>query len=86
MIDPNIITVDAPLDANVWKVQVESGDVISLGHEVVILEAMKMEIAVHLNEPKAESGAERKFKVERVMASPGGTVKAGDVLVFVRET
>ncbi|KAL4873899.1 hypothetical protein BDV12DRAFT_182200 [Aspergillus spectabilis] len=44
--DPKITAIEAPLNANVWKVEVKEGDKLEKDHIVVILEAMKLEIAV----------------------------------------
>jgi biotin carboxyl carrier protein len=73
----------APLDANVWKVNVEEGSVIFSAQVVAILEAMKMEVSVSYNGDKKD-GVDLSFRVEKVLVQPGDTVKAGDALVFLR--
>jgi biotin carboxyl carrier protein len=73
----------APLDANVWKVNVEDGSVIFSAQVVAILEAMKMEVSVSYNGDKKD-GVDQSFRVEKVLVQPGDTVKAGDALVFLR--
>ena len=75
--DPGIGKVEAPLNANVWKVEVEEGSKVNAETVVVILEAMKLEIAVKVE------GLEG--KVEKVLAWPGETVKAGEPLVLIRK-
>lgn len=73
----------APLDANVWKVNVADGSVISSAKVVAILEAMKMEVSVSYNGEKTD-GIDMFFKIEKVLVQPGDTVRAGDALVFLR--
>jgi urea carboxylase len=96
--DPNIVSVEAPVDANVWKVEVKEGDeagedtVVSTDHtghfidcadtpQIVILEAMKLEIAVKTPESHAQGA---KLKVEKLLVKPGDTVSAGGYLALLR--
>jgi urea carboxylase len=96
--DPNIISVDAPVDANVWKVEVKEDDeageatvVSDVRHawrieyantnQIVILEAMKLEIAVKTPESAANKG---KLQVEKILVKPGDTVTAGGHLALLR--
>jgi biotin carboxyl carrier protein len=81
--DPDILTLYAPLDANVWKVNVSDGDIIDTTKVVAILEAMKMEVAVSYDGNK-KNGIDIDFKIEKVLVQPGDTVRAGDALVFLR--
>ncbi|KAJ5168790.1 Allophanate hydrolase subunit 2 [Penicillium canariense] len=81
--DPDILTLYAPLDANVWKVNVSDGSVICSTKVVAILEAMKMEVAVSYNGDQRD-GLDQSFKIEKVLVQPGDTVRAGDALVFLR--
>lgn len=77
--DPEIIAIEAPVNANVWKVEVKEGDEIKEGQTVSILEAMKLEIPV-----KAEanmSGA----KVEKMVVKPNDVVDAGKPLMLLRK-
>lgn len=79
MQDPNIIAVEAPLNANVWKVEVKEGDEISEEQIVSILEAMKLEIPV-----KADSsmvGA----TVEKMIVKPNDVVEAGKPLMLLKK-
>ena len=64
--------------AGVWKVLVAVGDVVSHDAVLVILEAMKMEVAVR--SPKTG----QKFKVDAVLKDPGEQVQAGDGLVLLK--
>jgi urea carboxylase len=96
--DPKIVSVEAPVDANVWKVEVKEGDeaggatVVSKvkyvwcleyanNNQIVILEAMKLEIAVKTPESVASKG---KLKVEKMLVKPGDTVTAGGHLALLR--
>lgn len=72
------ITINSPIDANVWKVLVEPGDVLKEGQVVAILEAMKMEINV-----LCEGEAVGK-KVEAIASKPGSVVSPGAWIVVVK--
>jgi urea carboxylase len=72
------ITIDSPIDANVWKVLVEPGDVLKEGQVVAILEAMKMEINV-LCTPEAVGA-----KVEAIASKPGSVVSPGAWIVVTK--
>lgn len=60
--------------ANVWKVVAQTGDQVSAGDPLVILESMKMEIPV---EAPAD-GVVKEIRVEE-----GGVVQEGDVIAVV---
>lgn len=77
-IDPSISTIDAPVDANVWKVLVEEKAELKAKQTVVILEAMKLEINV--NAPDNLEGA----SIEMLLVQPGETIKAGGHIALVR--
>lgn len=64
--------------ASVWKVSVAIGDIVQSGSVLVILEAMKMEIAM-----RAPSTAAERFKVEAILKEPGERVQAGDGLLLL---
>jgi pyruvate carboxylase len=64
--------VAAPMPGMVSSVVVESGQVIKAGDVLLVLEAMKMETAVH---------AERDGTVEEIVASAGTQVDAKDLLL-----
>jgi len=78
--DPEIVPIDAPVDANVWKVQIEEGMEVKAKQVIAILEAMKLEINV--NAPDDLKGA----KVEKLLVQPGETVKAGAHLALMRQS
>ena len=77
--DPNIVAVEAPLNANVWKVEVKEGDKIKAEQIVSILEAMKLEIPV-----RAEEGMEG-ATVEKMIVKPNDVVDAGKPLMLLRK-
>jgi 3-methylcrotonyl-CoA carboxylase alpha subunit len=68
--------VEAPLTGTVAKVAVAAGDSVQKGQTVVVLEAMKMEIAVE---------APRSGTVARVACTPGQLVQAGALLLDMEE-
>ena len=78
--DPDIIAVEAPVDANVWKVQVGDGSEVETNQVITILEAMKLEINV--NTPEDAENA----KVEKMLVRPGDAVKAGEKLALLRKS
>ncbi|PSK51622.1 Methylcrotonoyl-CoA carboxylase subunit alpha, mitochondrial [Elsinoe australis] len=77
--DPDITSVDAPVDANVWKIEVKEGDVLKAGQTVAILEAMKLEINVN-----AQEGMKEGVKVEKLLVLPGETISAGGRIALLR--
>jgi urea carboxylase len=71
---PGAVAVTAPLQGNVWKVEVQSGQDIAAGEVLVILEAMKSEIRV--TAPVAG-------RVLDVTCQPGRMVQDGQRLVVL---
>ena len=71
--------MEAPVEANVWKVQVEKDNDVQANQVITILEAMKLEINV--NAPEDMGGA----KVEMLLVRPGDAVKAGGKLALLRK-
>jgi urea carboxylase len=67
--------VRAPITANVWNVAVEAGQRVEAGERLVVLEAMKMELAI---------SAPRAGVVEQLRCSAGAFVTAGQELVVLR--
>ena len=59
---------------NVWQVQVKEGDTVNTGDVLVIVESMKMEIAV-----VAPSAG----KVTQVLCKAGSSVAAGQNLIVI---
>ncbi|KAI9833943.1 MAG: hypothetical protein M1819_003452 [Sarea resinae] len=80
--DPDVQTLAAPLDANVWKVCVEQGARVESADVVVILEAMKLEIAVRLGGgDDAGDGGKEKGGVGVGAGEAEGVDKKGAVFV-----
>jgi urea carboxylase len=69
-------SVCAPVTASVWNIAVEAGQRVEAGQKLVVLEAMKMEIAV---------AAPSAGVVERLNCMPGVLVSAGQHLVTLRQ-
>jgi urea carboxylase len=68
--------VCSPVNASVWNVAVEAGERVQAGQKLIVLEAMKMEIAV---------AAPSAGVVEILNCAPGVLVSAGQRLVTLRE-
>ncbi|HEX8932917.1 MAG TPA: biotin/lipoyl-binding carrier protein [Pseudonocardiaceae bacterium] len=66
--------IRAEMVANVWKVVVAEGDVVSDGDTLVILESMKMEIPV-LSEVDGT--------IAKLAVSEGDVVQQGDLIAVV---
>ncbi len=66
------------MNANVWKVLVEDGEIIKKGQILCILEAMKMEINVVAD--VSVDGA----RIELVLVKPNDIVHAGKPLALAR--
>ncbi len=69
------MAIASPVTGSVWQVNVRAGDRVSAGQELVVVEAMKMEIAIEADEPG---------EVVDVLCAQGSSVSAGQVLVIVR--
>lgn len=67
--------VRSPITASVWNVAVEPGQRVQAGQRLLVLEAMKMEVAV----AAPEAGV-----VEQLHCAPGAMVTAGQNLVLLR--
>nr|UWK20228.1 urea amidolyase_carboxylase [Trichoderma stromaticum] len=69
------VSIESPINANVWKVLVKPGEVLEKGQTVAVLEAMKMEINLIVDE--AQAGA----VVTRISQPPGSVVSPGMAVV-----
>jgi urea carboxylase len=67
--------VTASVPGNVWKINVQPGQRVTKDQALVVLESMKMEIAVHPTET---------CEVTEVLCAEGRPVQAGDALVIVK--
>ncbi len=66
------MTMSAPATASVWRIETETGQTFEAGQRLLVLEAMKMEIAV--TAPKAG-------RVVRVLCQTGSVVNPGQPLI-----
>lgn len=71
------IDVPAHITGTVWKIEVGVGDEVSDGDTVVILESMKMEMAVEVEDDG---------KIAEIRCEEGQSVQEGDVLVVLDES
>ena len=79
-LDPDIVPIEAPLNANVWKVEAQEGQVVDKEDVIVaILEAMKLEIPVKTGKDVLGT------KIEKLLVKPGDVVEAGKPLVLLRK-
>jgi acetyl-CoA carboxylase biotin carboxyl carrier protein len=67
--------ITSNMAGNVWKINVNIGDVVEEQQEVIILESMKMEIPIE---------AEVNGEVVEVKVKEGDFVNEGDVLVLIK--
>ncbi len=67
--------INSPTHGNVWAVSVKAGDHVSQGQRLIVLESMKMEIAV---------AAPQGSTVVEILCKPGVQVAAGQSLMFLR--
>jgi urea carboxylase len=74
LLDENAISVDSPMNCNIWKVEVEVEQYVKEGDCLMILEAMKMEISV----TATQSGV-----VKSIHRKAGSQVKAGERLIVM---
>jgi urea carboxylase len=76
-IPADAVGILAPVSGTVWKLLVAPGQSVQEGTELLLIEAMKMEIPIVTE----ESG-----EISEVRVTQGGSVNAGDVLVVIRPT
>jgi biotin carboxyl carrier protein len=61
---------------NIWKVLVDAGALVETGDPLVLVESMKMEVAI---------SATTRGVVHSVLVKPGQTVRAGDLVMALAE-
>ncbi|EJN40400.1 MULTISPECIES: biotin/lipoyl-binding carrier protein [Pseudomonas] len=66
--------IKAPMAGNIWKINVQVGQEVNFGDEVIIMESMKMEIPVEAD----DSGVVKEIKV-----AENDTVDDGNVLIIL---
>ncbi|MEJ5064362.1 urea carboxylase [Erwinia sp. MYb375] len=72
--DDGALQISADMNGNIWKVLVQPGDEVEAGQPLIIVEAMKMELAI--NAPQAG-------RVKRIGCQPGRPVSPGDALLWL---
>ncbi|PNG25084.1 5-oxoprolinase/urea amidolyase family protein [Methylocella silvestris] len=70
----NAIAVEAPMPGNVWKIEMAVGDRVAIGDTLVVLESMKMEIAI----PAPAAG-----RIAEIACQAGRPVQNGQRLVVI---
>jgi urea carboxylase len=68
------VALESHVHGSVWQLEVNVGDRVAAGQVLVVLEAMKMEIALH-----TEHGG----TVARVLVAPGTQVAPGQALLVI---
>lgn len=68
--------VESHIAGNLWQVQVQPGQTVEAGDVLVVLESMKMEIALNAHRPA---------RVREVRVQPGSPVRAGQCVVVLEE-
>ncbi len=66
--------IEAPMPGSIFKVQVQTGDTVTKGQSVIILEAMKMENNIT---------SDYTGKVKRILVKEGSAVQAGSPLIEI---
>jgi urea carboxylase len=69
------IAIASPVTGSVWKIMVEPGEQVEAGKELLVLEAMKMEIPLESDE---------KGVVEEILCQQGSSISAGQALIVLR--
>nr|UWK20132.1 urea amidolyase_carboxylase protein [Trichoderma polysporum] len=73
----NAVSIESPINANVCKVLVKPGDVLEKGQTVAVLEAMKMEINLIVDDVQAGAVVTKIRQPPGSMVSPGTPVVDG---------
>lgn len=72
--DDHAQAVTADMNGNIWKVLVNAGDEVMAGQPLIIVEAMKMELAIY---------APQAGRVKGINCQPGRPVSPGDALLWL---
>jgi len=68
--------IESSVSGNVWKVEIQEGDMVSAGQTLMILESMKMEIEIE---------TQLAGKVSRILVGTGQDVQAGQCLIWLEQ-
>jgi len=71
------VAVDSEIAGNLWQVRVGTGEIVSAGDVLLIIESMKMEISVC---------APCAGRVGEVYVSPGSPVRAGQRVAIIERS
>jgi urea carboxylase len=69
------ISVSSPITGNVWQIAVQAGARVKAGDELIVVEAMKMEIPI---------AADETGEIVEVRCERGRTIYAGETLLVLR--
>ncbi len=68
-------TLDSPVTGSIWKIETQVGATLKAGATALILEAMKMEVPLEVDED---------LEIIEILAAEGGSVRAGQALLIVK--
>lgn len=94
LLDNSLVRVTCTMAANIFRINYKTGDMLNFDDTIIILEAMKMEIAVKPiggeesddedEEPKKNHTSTSIFEVVSITVSEGDVVSPGTVMAFLR--
>jgi urea carboxylase len=70
------LSIDSSISGNIWKIDVQEGELISKGQTLMILESMKMEIGIQ---------AQDAGKIRKIWVGKGQDVQAGQCLIWLEQ-
>ncbi|MDR1578709.1 MAG: acetyl-CoA carboxylase biotin carboxyl carrier protein subunit [Deltaproteobacteria bacterium] len=70
--EKSMVNILAPMSGNIWKILVNPGDSVNEDDELIVMEAMKMEIPVT---------APQKGTIDQIHVQQGDSVEADAILV-----
>lgn len=76
ILDANEEVVESIMSGNIWKIEVQIGDIVKAGEVLVILESMKMEVDIE---------AQISGTVSQILYKEGDNIQSGDVLVVIKK-
>lgn len=76
ILDAEEEVVESIMSGNIWKIEVQIGDIVKAGEVLVILESMKMEVDIE---------AQISGTVSRILYKEGDNIQSGDVLVVIKK-
>lgn len=76
ILDADEEVVESIMSGNIWKIEVQVGDIVKAGEVLVILESMKMEVDIE---------AEISGTVSQILYKEGDNIQSGDVLVVIKK-